>query len=177
MYRETSKTVSILAWNFWETTKGRVKNVPRWVPHYQVPHRSWKSRFTDNIREREQHPCFKALYQIYYYNIFVSTRKKKQLSLSKVSLTSLGCPFWISCTNAFLLHFFQFYFTKGVSETPKVSLKVNCFIVSGFQKSILNTSCKDPKVTSARYVTSGRPQDVNFEHKYKTHFCGIVFQF
>ena len=75
------------------------------------------------------------------------------------------------------MHFFQFYFTKGVPETPKVSLKFNCFIVSGFQKSILNTSCKDPKVTSARYVTSGRPQDVNFEHKYKTHFCGIVFQF
>ena len=42
--------------NFWQTSKGRVKNVPIWRPHY-VQRKSRKSQFN-------------ALYRIYYYNIF-----------------------------------------------------------------------------------------------------------
>ena len=77
--------------------------------------------------------------------------------------TSTGRQFCASRTNAFLLHYFQFYFTKCVPETQKSQL----FYGFRFLK-------KRSHPVGDVLGTSPRSQ---FEHKYKTHFCGKNFKF
>ena len=117
----------------------------------------------------------RCLFLKFWRTVFrTSSKRPKKMSVGwrpwgvpRTLILSLSYKCIFTALFSILFHQMRAYFTKCMHQMYAYSFRFS----EKRPKYVLLRSQNDVwSVTS-----SGRPYDVNFEHKYKTHFCSIIF--